>query len=156
MPSIKIINEFPPLFLLQPAFERMAYHIACKEQIAIKCVSVIVTDDAKLNELKKQYFGEDLITDTISFNYNEPGEPIEGEIYLSIDRIRENAQKIKCDFEKELANVFIHSLLHLLGYNDDTVRNSKQMFALQNFYLHQMNTTRLYRNRSKPTSKNND
>ena len=76
MPSIKIINEFPPLFLLQPAFERMAYHIACKEQIAIKCVSVIVTDDAKLNELKKQYFGEDLITDTISFNYNEPGEPI--------------------------------------------------------------------------------
>lgn len=150
MPYVKIINEHRKIFLLRPGIERIAYHVATKERVCIKSITLIVTDDKTLNDLKKKYFGEDMLTDTISFNYNENDEPIEGEIYLSIDRIQENAKQIKSTFEKELANVIIHSLLHLMNYNDNTPRNKKQMAAIQNFYLQQQNLSRLYRRRSKP------
>jgi len=150
MPCIKIINIHPNLFLLRPAIERIANFIASHEKKSIKKVTLIVADDSTLNDLKIKFFGEDLLTDTVSFNYNESDEPIEGEVYLSIDRITENSKNYNVSFEQELARVIIHSLLHLMGYRDDKPRNKKQMTALQNFYLQQQYLKRLYRKRSKP------
>ncbi|MCK4296539.1 MAG: rRNA maturation RNase YbeY [Candidatus Marinimicrobia bacterium] len=150
MPCIKITNIHPNLFLLRPTIERITQSVASNEKKSIKNVTLVVTDDSTLSDLKIKFFGEDLITDTISFNYNEIGEPIEGEIYLSIDRIIENSKNYNVSFEQELARVIIHSLLHLMGYSDDKPRNKKQMTALQNFYLQQQDLKRLYRKRSKP------
>ncbi len=150
MPCIKIINIHSNLFLLRPTTERIAQFIASHEKKSIKNVTLVVTDDSTLNDLKIKFFGEDLFTDTVSFNYNEAGKPIEGEIYLSIDRIIENSTNYNVSIEQELARVIIHSLLHLMGYSDDKPRNKKQMTALQNFYLQQQDLKRLYRKRSKP------
>ncbi|MFH1212818.1 MAG: rRNA maturation RNase YbeY [Candidatus Neomarinimicrobiota bacterium] len=150
MPSVKIINDHNRYFLLRPAVERIAYFVANQERKYIKNVTLIVTDDQTLNEMKINFFGADLLTDTISFNFNEPGEPIEGEIYLSLDRILENSRTFKVPFEKEIALVIIHSLLHLLGYDDENLNNKKQMLALQNFYIQRVELVHLYRTRKIP------
>jgi len=139
----------PDLFLLHPGFERITRFVVQKEQRNVKKINLIVTGDADLLELKRKYFHEESFTDTISFNFNEAREAIEGEIYISIDRIRENAQTYETTFTKELVTVYIHSLLHLMGYEDDTAQHKKRMFALQNLYVHLQETTRLFRNHRK-------
>ena len=145
MPCVNIVNIYPKITLLRPSTERIVNSIASGEKTRVKLITIIVSDDEMLNNLKVKFFGEDYLTDTISFNYNSDNEPIEGEIYLSIDRIKENAQKFKITFNKELANIIIHSLLHLMGYNDEKPNDRKQMMALQNFYLQQQDLTRLTR-----------
>ncbi|MCK9560983.1 MAG: rRNA maturation RNase YbeY [Candidatus Marinimicrobia bacterium] len=147
MPVVKIANNHFSYTLLQPAIERIASYVIRMEQQPVRRITLIASDDQTLNALKIKYFGIDQLTDTISFNYNEPGEPVEGEIYLSLDRILENAQNFKVPFAKELALVIIHSILHLFGYNDETANDKKQMQALQNFYIQQVSLTRLYRSR---------
>jgi len=149
MPCIEIHNLHPEILLLRPTTERITQDIANFEKKPIKKITMIVTDDETLNELKIKFFGKDVLTDTISFNFNADNEPIEGEIYLSIDRIRDNARRLQVPFIRELANVIIHSILHLLGYNDDTPRNQRQMEALQNFYRQRQDFKRLFRKRSK-------
>lgn len=147
MPVIKIVNNHSHYTLLRPAVERIASYITGMEHRSIKNVTLIATDDQTLNEMKIKFFGVDQLTDTISFNYNEPRKPVEGEIYLSLDRIRDNAQTYKVLFEKELALVIIHGLLHLLGYNDENPNDKKQMQTLQNLYIQKISLTRLYRRR---------
>jgi rRNA maturation RNase YbeY len=154
MPSIKILNDYPEIYLLRPAIEKISCFVANCEKVTIRMVTIIATDDQTLSDMKINFFGEDLLTDTISFNYNEPGEPIEGEIYLSIDRIKENASLYSISFEKELVMVIVHSLLHLVGYCDDTISGRKQMAALQNLYCQKLDLRRLYRRRPKQANKN--
>lgn len=80
---------------------------------------VFVTDDYLL-EINKQHLNHNDYTDIITFNYNE-GNSLWGEMYLSIDRIKENAIEFSGgDFSKELSRVMVHGVLHLLGYNDKT------------------------------------
>jgi rRNA maturation RNase YbeY len=152
MSAVKIINSHPRFTLLRPAVERITHLVATQERKYFRSVTLIATDDRTLNEMKINFFGEDLLTDTISFNLNEPDEPVEGEVYLSLDRILENCHNYKVPFEKEIALVIIHSLLHLLGYRDDNVNDKKQMQALQNFYMQQIDLTHLYRLRRTPTA----
>ncbi|MCD6101073.1 MAG: rRNA maturation RNase YbeY [Candidatus Marinimicrobia bacterium] len=147
MPYVELINLYPKLFLLRPAIERLVNFLAGKECKRVKKITIVVSDDKILNELKKKYFGEDLLTDTISFNFNQKNEPVEGEIYISIDRIKENAKDYNESFDRELVRVLIHSILHLFGYEDQTPQGKKQMEALQNFYLLQQDFKRFYRKR---------
>ncbi len=149
MSYIKIHNLHQNYTLLCPTVDRITNHIANYEKMSIKKILIIVTDDGQLNELKQKFFGEDVLTDTITFNYNEQNEPVEGEIYLSVDRIIENSKKYNNNLEYEFATVLVHSILHLLGYEDDTSDNKKQMFALQNFYMQNQNFKRLIRKRHK-------
>lgn len=146
MPAITVINHYPNFRLLTPAVNTALQYIASGEQQKVKNILLIATDDTTLNRLKKQYFGDDVLTDTISFNYNEPGLAIEGEIYLSIDRIRENAQKYGNNFKNELMLVIIHSLLHLMGYDDVTAADQRRMAERQHEYLEKVQVKYLFRN----------
>jgi len=98
-------------------------------------ITIILSDDDRLCKLKKEYFNKDLLTDVISFNLEEKGEPIEGEVYISFDRIKENAIKFNQSLEKELKRVIVHGCLHLLGFDDQTIKDKKQMTSLENHYL---------------------
>ena len=98
-------------------------------------VTIIFSTDLKLRKLKKEYFGEDVFTDTISFNLEEKGEPIEGEVYISLDRVSENANIFKQDFITECKRVIIHGCLHLLGYNDELPEDKTKMTELEETYL---------------------
>ena len=77
----------------------------------------------------------DVYTDVITFNLEDEGEPLEGEIYISWDRVKENAKIFKVDLDKELQRMIIHSSLHLVGYEDNTIDTKSKMTQLEDKYL---------------------
>ena len=98
-------------------------------------ITIIFSNDYKLRKLKKEYFGEDVFTDTISFNLEEKNDPIEGEVYISLERVFENARTFKEDFITECKRVIIHGCLHLLGYNDESQKDKTKMIKLEETYI---------------------
>ena len=100
-------------------------------------ISIILTNDKKLLQLQNQYFQKDLLTDVITFNLEEDGDPIDGEIYISLNRVTENAREFKQDTDRELKRVIIHGCLHLLGYDDQTPEGKKTMNRMEDHYLSQ-------------------
>ena len=98
-------------------------------------ISFIITTDTKLSELKKMFFNKDVLTDVISFNLEENGKTIEGEVYISLQRVEENAIKFGEDLMSELKRVIIHGSLHLIGLNDKTTNEKKRMTNLENNYI---------------------
>ena len=100
-------------------------------------ISIILTNDKKLLQLKNQYFQQDVLTDVITFNLEENGDPIDGEIYISLNQVSENSREFKQDTGRELKRVIIHGLLHLLGYDDQTPEGKKTMTRMEDQYLSQ-------------------
>ena len=103
-------------------------------------ITLILSGDEKLRELKNTFFQKDVFTDVITFNLEEAGDPIEGEIYISLERVKENARKFKQNVNMELRRVIIHGCLHLMGFNDQTSEDKKEMTRLENHYLNQYAT----------------
>jgi rRNA maturation RNase YbeY len=104
-------------------------------------ITIVFSNDSKLRKLKKEYFGIDICTDTISFNLEEKGDPIEGEVYISLDQVSENADIFEQDYIIECKRVIIHSCLHLLGYNDELPEDKTKMTELEDTYLSRTVTT---------------
>lgn len=98
-------------------------------------LTIIFSTDTKLRKLKKEYFSVDMLTDTISFNLEEKGEAMDGEIYISLERVAENAITFEQDFDKECKRVIIHSILHLLGFDDQTSEDKIKMTQIEDYYL---------------------
>ncbi len=98
-------------------------------------VSLIISNDEEISDLKIKYFNEYLFTDVITFNLEEENEPIEGEIYISWDRICENAIKYKVTTSLEIKRVIIHGLLHLLGFNDQSIQEKTIMTQLEDKFI---------------------
>lgn len=96
-------------------------------------ISYIFCSDPYLLEINQSYLNHSDYTDTISFTYNE--NPVEGDIFISIDRIKENAKDFNVEFYDELHRVFAHSTLHLLGYNDKSPGDKLLMTEKENYYL---------------------
>ena len=94
-------------------------------------------DDNALRLMKKEYFNQDLYTDVIAFNIEE--DPFEGEIYISHQRVKENAEKYKQSFHRELKRVIIHGALHLCGYDDQTSEEKSVMTSMEENYLVKFN-----------------
>ena len=101
-------------------------------------VTIIMSDDETLRKFKLNFFKQDVLTDVIAFNLEDKGEPIEGEIYISLNRVKENAKEFNEELIDELKRVIIHGCLHLIGYDDDTSQEKKQMTSLENRYLNYM------------------
>jgi len=100
-------------------------------------IIIIISDDDKLRKMKRDFFNKDLLTDVITFNLEDTGDPIEGEIYISFKRVKENAQDFEQEINTELKRVIIHGCLHLLGYNDITAKEKNEMTTLENYYLNE-------------------
>ncbi|HRH52984.1 MAG TPA: rRNA maturation RNase YbeY [Chitinophagales bacterium] len=94
-------------------------------------IQYIFCDDTFLAEMNQQYLQHDTLTDIITFNYNS-GHYISGDIFISIDRIKENAATYKTTIEDELHRVMIHGILHLCGLNDKTAKDKKLMQEKEN------------------------
>ena len=98
-------------------------------------INIIITDDESLREMKLEFFNEDVFTDVIAFNLEQ--DPFEGEIYISSDRVEDNAKIYKQRFEDELKRVIIHGLLHLCGHKDSTTSEKENMNLLEDKFLSQ-------------------
>jgi rRNA maturation RNase YbeY len=90
--------------------------------------------DKSLSKINKEFLNHDTLTDVITFDYSALNE-ISGEIFISTDRVRENASEFQQSFEIEIRRVMIHGLLHLCGYNDKTAKEKELMSDRENFYL---------------------
>lgn len=80
-------------------------------------LNIIIVDDQYLIKINSDYLNHNYYTDIITFNYNRE-DTISGDLFISYERVRENALKYKAEFKTELLRVIIHGILHLLGYND--------------------------------------
>jgi len=97
-------------------------------------ISYIFCDDKYLHNINLEYLQHDTYTDIITFDYTEMNI-ISSDIFISIDRIKENAKTFSNSFDNELHRVIIHGVLHLLGYKDKSVADAKMMRAKEDFYL---------------------
>jgi probable rRNA maturation factor len=95
---------------------------------------VFCTDEYLLN-VNREFLQHDYYTDIITFDLSDPGGPIAGEIYISIDRVRDNAKINKIKIYEELHRVIFHGALHLCGYRDKKSSDIKQMRAKEEYYL---------------------
>lgn len=108
----------------------VAFHLG-----TIQHVQYIFSDDKHLHELNVDHLGHDTLTDIITFRYQEHPKPIESDIYISIERVRENASKFGVTFESELHRVMVHGMLHLLGFKDKKRSEASQMREKEDWAL---------------------
>jgi len=97
-------------------------------------INIIICSDNYLYELNQKYLSHDTFTDIITFDFTE-GENLIGDIFISIDRIRENAKTFNVAVNNELHRVMIHGVLHLCGYKDKSKKDKSQMTIKEDFYL---------------------
>lgn len=97
-------------------------------------ISFVFCSDAYLLEINKKYLEHNYFTDIITFDYVE-GERVSGDIFISVDRVHENAELFKTSFSDELNRIIIHGVLHLVGFKDKSAEEKKVMTDMEDFYL---------------------
>lgn len=115
--------------------KRVLYHwiksVIESEKYILGTISIILCSDEYLLQINKKFLSHNYYTDIITFNYSQENL-VSGELFISIDRVKENAVKFKVSFKKELNRVMIHGTLHLCGYKDKTVLDIKKMKRKEN------------------------
>ncbi|HZY80494.1 MAG TPA: rRNA maturation RNase YbeY [Cyclobacteriaceae bacterium] len=106
------------------------------EGARIASLSYVFCTDAYLLKINREYLNHDTLTDIITFEYSEKGSgDLEGEIYISVPRVKENARKMGTGLNGELHRVIIHGVLHLLGYGDKTRKEKEKMRGKEEEWL---------------------
>ena len=113
--------------------------IFVKEGLELSRLDFILCSDKFLIDLNLKYLNHDTYTDILTFDLSEADSPIEGEIYISLERVKENAKKFGIAVSVELYRVMIHGILHLCGFNDHTEEEIFIMRNKENFYLQKIN-----------------
>jgi len=116
---------------------KLLYIIQEKESVQFSEVEVIYTDEDGIVDMNTKHLSRDYVTDIISFRYDEEPEnqQIEGSLYCCAPRIAEQSGEYESDLREEFIRVFIHGLLHLAGYDDQTDEDKREMTRLENLYL---------------------
>lgn len=100
-------------------------------------INYIFCDDAYLLKLNVEYLKHDTLTDIISFDYTI-GKQINGDVYISSERVSDNAKDYNVTFENEMSRVLIHGILHYCGYKDKTEAEETEMRSKENYYISQL------------------
>lgn len=106
-----------------------------RERTKLAKLNYVFCTDEKLLEMNKQYLSHDYYTDIITFDFSDASSPTEGEVYISTDRVRENALSNKVTLGSEILRVVFHGALHLCGYRDKTRAEQAEMRAKEDFYI---------------------
>ncbi|CVK16358.1 rRNA maturation RNase YbeY [Apibacter mensalis] len=123
-------------FILKNKLKRKKWlkNVIEQEGCRLGDVNYIFCSDEQLLEINIQYLNHDFYTDIITFDYKE-NHLISGDIFISIDRVRDNAVINYEEFDKELNRVMVHGILHLIGYNDKSDKDVKLMRKMENIYI---------------------
>ena len=106
-----------------------------KEKAALDTVSYIFCSDEYLLTINRDFLRHNYYTDIITFGLSGPGEPIQAEIYISVDRVRDNARNLDETFSDEMLRVLFHGVLHLCGYGDKKKSEIALMRKQEDTYL---------------------
>lgn len=108
--------------------------VAGSEMKKLGDISIIFSSDNYILDINIKYLQHDYFTDIITFDYCV-GNVISGDLFISVDSVRENSMYFKTKFEDELDRVIVHGLLHLIGYDDHTDEQQELMRRKENYYL---------------------
>lgn len=125
--DFKVVNPLKTKKWLKNASNSEGYEVSQ--------LNYIFCSDEYLLEINKQYLDHDYFTDIITFDNSEEDNQLEGDIYISVDRVRENAATFHTDFDTEMRRVLIHGLLHLAGHDDTSEALKTAMRAKEDEYL---------------------
>lgn len=106
-----------------------------KEKYQLQQVNIIFCSDEALLKINRDFLQHDYYTDIITFPLSEQGAPVNAELYISVDRIRDNAAQLGISFKRELHRVVFHGCLHLTGYNDKSSQQIKTIREREDCYL---------------------
>lgn len=105
------------------------------EKKTLAQLNYIFCSDTYLLQINKEYLNHNTLTDIVTFDNSEDKKSIQGDIFISIDRILENSEKFSASFDDELHRVMIHGVLHLIGYGDKDDRSKVKMRKKEDAYL---------------------
>jgi len=127
-------EEIKPLKLNRQNLQKLIRSLIQNEKKTFGDISVIFCSDEYLLKINEQYLGHNFYTDVVTFDYVE-NSVISGDLFISVDRVAENAEEYDNPFIEELYRVIIHGVLHLLGYKDKTEEEQALMRSKEDFYL---------------------
>ena len=135
MSSVKIFFEdIQPFYINKSNIKEHINNLIVNELKEYGDISVIFCSDKYLLKMNKQFLSHDYYTDIITFDYVEENI-ISGDLFISLDRIKDNAKQYDIELIKEVYRVVFHGVLHLVGYNDKTDNEQELMTEKENYYL---------------------
>ena len=136
---IKVDISCDPANILKPnktKIEKIIKTVYEKENVCDFHITIIFTNDELVSSLKKSFFKINELTDVIAFRLNDYGEKnVEGEVYISVERVFYNAKKYNQKKTNEISRVLIHGILHLLNYKDNEKESKDLMTSKENHYM---------------------
>ncbi|MFN5646465.1 MAG: rRNA maturation RNase YbeY [Sphingobacteriales bacterium] len=143
MGSIHFFEEKPAAwFKGRRAMKALLIELFRKEKVELDAIQYVLVSDEALLEVNRSYLNHDYYTDIITFDLSAPGSAKVSDIYISLDRVEENAKQYNQSRINELRRVMIHGCLHLCGYKDKLKTDQLRMREREDYYL------RLYTKRS--------
>jgi rRNA maturation RNase YbeY len=128
-----LTDPFP--FTHREQLKKFIKQLFKREGFSIGTINYIFCTDEYLLEINQQFLKHNTYTDIVTFPLSEKGEPISSDIFISAERVKENANTFKTSFKRELHRVIFHGALHLCGYKDKTKEQAQQMRDMEEFYL---------------------
>ena len=142
MINIQINNLYKDFSFKSSPIKKISEKVLTDSNYSKVDLNFIFCDDLKLNRLKIEYFNEDVLTDVLTFPLRND-TVLESEIYISVDRAIDNAKENNLTLQNEIIRLIVHSLLHLLGYDDDTKERKEKMFLKQEGYIKQLSNIQI-------------
>lgn len=140
MINVQIETDQKLVKLKEKSIIKLVSVVMKSEDIKTAEILLIFTTDNVLMELKKKYFNQEHYTDVIAFRLNDYNEDkVEGEIYISVPQVSNNAKQYNQAFNKELSRIIIHGSLHLLNYKDKTPQEKIMMTKKEDYFLNKIN-----------------
>ena len=134
-PAIYFFFETPVSLKNRTGVKKLIASVFRKEGVKLGSLNYIFCTDKRLLRINQDFLKHDYYTDIISFELSPKGQPIEGEIYISVDRVKENAISQGTSFKQELLRVILHGALHLCGYKDKTASQIKEIRQKEEYYI---------------------
>lgn len=128
-----LVRPFP--FSERNRVKQFIYQQLKKEGKEIDTINYIFCDDAYLLQINRHYLNHDTLTDIITFELSPKTQPLLSDVYISVERVRENARLYNSSFNKELHRVLFHGALHLAGFKDKNKEDKALMREMENNWL---------------------
>jgi rRNA maturation RNase YbeY len=135
-PPIQFHFLLPVSFTQRTLVKEVIRDLFRKEKTRLKQLQYIFCSDEYLLQINKEHLQHNYYTDIITFDLSDEPDAVTGEIYISIDRVKDNAQNYEVTFKQELLRVIFHGALHLCGYKDKSEKDQVTMRKAEDKYLH--------------------